>query len=184
MTSLDVFPTIMDLMGLWDAPEIDRFRPRIVGQSLLRGGSTPDPSGSASPSASDASPSPSESESPSPSAPEESASPSASPSATASRATPTARVSASAGPDNGADNSEPISEGTVLRRGDTGSEVTELQLRLRQLFLYNGEADGTFSSEVEESLRNYQFSRGTTADGLGVYGALTRAKLESETKEP
>ena len=44
VTSLDVFPTMMDLMGLWDAPEIDRFKPRIIGQSLLRGGSTPDQS--------------------------------------------------------------------------------------------------------------------------------------------
>ena len=42
VTSLDVFPTMMDLLGLWDAPELAPFRPRIAGQSLLRGGSTPD----------------------------------------------------------------------------------------------------------------------------------------------
>ncbi len=42
LTSLDVFPTMMDLLGLWDSPEIARFRPRIAGESLLRGGSTPD----------------------------------------------------------------------------------------------------------------------------------------------
>jgi len=42
VTSLDVFPTVMDLLGLWDAPEIDRFKSRITGQSLLRGGSPTD----------------------------------------------------------------------------------------------------------------------------------------------
>ncbi|MET7649931.1 MULTISPECIES: peptidoglycan-binding domain-containing protein [unclassified Streptomyces] len=140
---------------------------------------------SASPSASEASPSPSESESPSPSASESSASPSASPSAEAGRtATPTARVTGSLAPGNGADNQDDSTEPVVLRRGDKGAEVTELQLRLHQLFLYNGEASGTFSGEVEDALRNYQYSRGTTDDGLGVYGQLTRTRLESETKEP
>ena len=42
VTSLDVFPTILDLMGLWDAPPIDHFKQRMPGQSLLRGGSDPD----------------------------------------------------------------------------------------------------------------------------------------------
>ncbi|MGC4079476.1 MAG: sulfatase-like hydrolase/transferase [Rubrivivax sp.] len=41
VTSLDVFPTIMDLVGLLDAPEIAHFRQRIPGKSLLRGGSDP-----------------------------------------------------------------------------------------------------------------------------------------------
>ncbi|MFI5792201.1 peptidoglycan-binding protein [Streptomyces sp. NPDC051677] len=173
----------------YDKPTRDGAAPKDVraavpAPSTSAASGTPSASASASPSHSDAPASPSERESPTPSAPEESASPSASPSAAASQATPTARVSASAGPDKGADHSEPISEGAVLRRGDTGAEVTELQLRLRQLFLYSGEADGAFGSEVEEALRNYQWSRATTSDGMGVYGAATRAKLESETKEP
>lgn len=41
VTSLDVFPTMMDLLGLWDAPEMARFKPRVPGQSLLRGGTSP-----------------------------------------------------------------------------------------------------------------------------------------------
>ncbi|OQR65356.1 hypothetical protein B6E66_03200 [Streptomyces maremycinicus] len=142
------------------------------------------PSRSASPSASEASPSPSESESPSPSASESTASPSASPSADAGQATPTARVTGSLAPGDGTDDEDDPGEAVVLRRGDKGAEVTELQLRLRQLFLYNGEADGTFSGQVEDALRNYQWSRGTTGDGMGVYGPLTRARLESETAEP
>ncbi len=42
VTSIDVFPTVMDLMGLWDAPSIKPFREKIPGQSLLRGGSPPE----------------------------------------------------------------------------------------------------------------------------------------------
>lgn len=41
LTSLDVFPTVLDLAGLWDDPGIARFKERIPGKSLLRGGSEP-----------------------------------------------------------------------------------------------------------------------------------------------
>lgn len=40
VTSLDVFPTIMDLLGLWDAPALGELKEKIHGQSLLRGGSS------------------------------------------------------------------------------------------------------------------------------------------------
>lgn len=33
----DIAPTILDLMGVWDAPEVARFRERMIGTSLLRG---------------------------------------------------------------------------------------------------------------------------------------------------
>ncbi|MFE1339714.1 peptidoglycan-binding protein [Streptomyces sp. NPDC058733] len=72
----------------------------------------------------------------------------------------------------------------VLRRGDRGPEVVELQLRLRQLYLYTGEANGIFNGQVESALRNYQWARGVTNDGLGVYGPQTRRSLESETRTP
>jgi len=35
-------PTLMDLLGLWDAPELAELRGRMVGRSLLRGGSPPE----------------------------------------------------------------------------------------------------------------------------------------------
>ena len=41
VTSLDVFPTMMDLLGLWDAAELAHFKTKIPGHSLLRGGSSP-----------------------------------------------------------------------------------------------------------------------------------------------
>ncbi len=33
---IDLAPTILDLMGVWDAPEMARFRTRMIGTSLLR----------------------------------------------------------------------------------------------------------------------------------------------------
>ncbi len=36
VTHLDLAPTMLDLMGLWDAPELARHRARMIGRSLLR----------------------------------------------------------------------------------------------------------------------------------------------------
>jgi arylsulfatase A-like enzyme len=38
LTQVDVLPTLLDLMGLWNAPEIAAFRRQMPGDSLLRGG--------------------------------------------------------------------------------------------------------------------------------------------------
>ncbi len=124
---------------------------------------TSSPSASPSPSGTSASPSPSQTASPS--APETSAS---------------ASGSAKKPPDNSRQNGEP----TVLRLGDRGPEVSELQSRLRQLFLYDDDTDGTFDDRLQDAVRNYQYSRGIQADDLGVYDRDTRTKLESETQEP
>lgn len=62
--------------------------------------------------------------------------------------------------------------------------MAELQLRLRQVDLYSGPADGHYSRRVEYAVRNYQFDRGITQDAPGVYGPATRASLESETTRP
>ena len=42
LTSIDVLPTLLDLMGMWDAPQIATYRARMPGQSLMRGGSARD----------------------------------------------------------------------------------------------------------------------------------------------
>ncbi|MEU7561950.1 peptidoglycan-binding domain-containing protein [Streptomyces eurythermus] len=73
---------------------------------------------------------------------------------------------------------------TVLRRGDTGPEVTELQQRLHQLNLYGDRIDGTYTRPVEDAVRNYQLARGIKEDPLGEYGPATRKSLESETRDP
>jgi len=38
LTHLDVLPTLLDLMGVWDAPELVAMRRQMPGESLLRGG--------------------------------------------------------------------------------------------------------------------------------------------------
>ncbi|MFI1416681.1 peptidoglycan-binding protein [Streptomyces sp. NPDC020731] len=141
------------------------------------GASSAAPSSSASPSAS---PSASASASASPSASASTASASPSGSAEPS-STPT--TTAPADPAEDTEEEDPGDTGPALSRGDRGSEVTELQQRLHQLYLYNDEINGQFNRRVEESLRNYQWSRGLQ-DELGVYGPRTRARLESETQEP
>ncbi|MGJ5832684.1 peptidoglycan-binding domain-containing protein [Streptomyces ossamyceticus] len=72
----------------------------------------------------------------------------------------------------------------VLGLGDRGPEVTELQLRLRQVGLYSGDADGEYDREVESAVRGYQLTRVVLDDESGVYGMPTRVALESETSEP
>ncbi len=41
LTTLDVFPTLMDLLGLWNGQDLGSYRGMITGQSLLRGGTSP-----------------------------------------------------------------------------------------------------------------------------------------------
>lgn len=72
----------------------------------------------------------------------------------------------------------------VLRFGDQGPQVRELQLRLRQIGFYGGAADGDYDREVESAVRTYQLTRVVLTDESGVYGTATRASLEAETSEP
>ncbi|MGW7818056.1 peptidoglycan-binding domain-containing protein [Streptomyces puniciscabiei] len=122
------------------------------------------------------------------------------PSAPVSRPSPSATPSASPTPAASAGTSRPASPtaatttfaaprttpgvAPVLRRGDRGPQVTELQERLRQLNLYGDRIDGVFTRPVEDAVRTYQLARGIQGDTLGVYGHATRRSLEAETSEP
>ncbi|MFD9028432.1 peptidoglycan-binding protein [Streptomyces parvulus] len=177
----------------YEAPSRDGALPDEVRASV------PDPStGEATPSGgARTAPAPAASAPPSPSASASaSASPSASPSPSASVASPSPSRQAEASPAPTATTtveapSEPAEEdepdfygGPALSRGDRGPEVVELQRRLRQLYLYMGDAHGTYDRRVEDAVRTYQWARGIRSDGLGVYGADTRHMLETETREP
>ena len=73
----------------------------------------------------------------------------------------------------------------VLRMGDTGPEVVELQRRLAQLDgLYTDKADGVYDSGVVASVTTFQILRSIKDDEPGVYGLHTRAALERVTSEP
>ena len=145
---------------------------------------------SATASAPVANPAPARSASASPS-PSRSASPSASSAApTATAPSGTATPSGAPTTISATGSVIPTEEGSdqrriqSLRRGDRGPEVTELQLRLSQLSLFIGDPNGNYNATVEDAVRRYQWARGITADELGVYGGTTRARLESETREP
>ncbi|MEU1459161.1 peptidoglycan-binding protein [Streptomyces sp. NPDC005727] len=75
----------------------------------------------------------------------------------------------------------PTATALVLRRGDQGLEVIDLQTRLSALNLYPDHIDGVYTRPVEDAVRTYQVARGIRGDTLGVYGTATRASLESET---
>ncbi|MBV2353752.1 peptidoglycan-binding protein [Streptomyces sp. J2-1] len=70
---------------------------------------------------------------------------------------------------------------TVLSRGSQGDQVSQLQVRLRQLYVYTGRIDGYYSRSLERAVRTYQWARGLTTDPYGVYGPTTRQALEAET---
>ncbi|MFD4555863.1 peptidoglycan-binding protein [Streptomyces sp. NPDC058469] len=172
-------------MFSYETPSRDTAAPQGVRASVPTGSksaapATPSTSGSTSAQPTSASPTPSLSETPSPTA-------SSTPSATASRsanAGPTPTATATASTASATDRQGGSTPTTVLQRGDEGPEVTELQLRLAQLRLYTGPDNGIFDKQVQTSVRTYQLARGITSDALGVYGAATRARLESETTEP
>ncbi|MFF3904984.1 peptidoglycan-binding protein [Streptomyces sp. NPDC001848] len=166
----------------YDPPQRDGALPQEIRASVPEASS---PDGTSAPAATvsraaptpSRMPSPSASPSPSPSSP----SPTPSTSPTPSGTPTTAPATATASPTSRA---QPHRSPEALRTGDKGPEVRELQLRLRQLALYVGPANGTYDAQVADAVRNYQVSRGITQDEPGVYGAATRAKLESETSEP
>ncbi|MGW1714386.1 peptidoglycan-binding protein [Streptomyces sp. NPDC002156] len=138
--------------------------------------SSPTASRSASPSPT---PTPSETLPPTPTL--TSAAPTPTRSATPSQAPTTAQATGTISPDPGDDDKETA---PVLRPGDTGDEVLELQLRLRQLALYVNDLDGVYDDNVENAVTAYQTTRNIDAEEPGVYDRTTRERLESETTEP
>ena len=70
----------------------------------------------------------------------------------------------------------------VLRRGDKGSAVSQLQQRLKDLGYYTDKVDGIFGSGTEKALIRFQKASGLTADG--VAGAKTLSKLYAANAKP
>lgn len=60
-------------------------------------------------------------------------------------------------------------EGAVYalsKYGSTGSEVTKIQKKLKELGYYNGGIDGIYGSRTQSAVRSFQKSVGITADGI------------------
>ncbi|MFC0848561.1 peptidoglycan-binding protein [Streptomyces noboritoensis] len=170
----------------------------FAGGSLFGGDSDTDATGPATtvstapdPATTSSSPSPTTPEprttphtSPSPrkSSPSPSRTPKASTSPSRRPATPTPTPSQVTGTvDTTTAPAAPPATAPVLRKGDDGPEVTELQDRLAQLTIYNGRIDGHFGSKTENAVRTYQSYMGLESDPPGVYGPETRSALEAQT---
>ncbi|MFN2363184.1 MAG: peptidoglycan DD-metalloendopeptidase family protein [Halarsenatibacteraceae bacterium] len=68
-------------------------------------------------------------------------------------------------------------EAGILRNGDRGAAVEELQQNL-ELLGYNTSVDGIFGSGTEQALREFQKEAGLSVDG--VYGNQTETTLQEE----
>ncbi|MET7446561.1 peptidoglycan-binding protein [Streptomyces sp. NPDC005508] len=154
-------------------PEVTSSVPDTSGEPAASVSESPSASPSATPSRS-ASASPSASPSPS-------KSPSASRSATASASSsPSASATKAPATTAAAPPAEEAS-GTTLRRGDRGAEVSELQRRLQEIWVYRGPDDGDYSERVEQAVAEYQRWVSVQGDPSGVYGPETRRALEAQT---
>lgn len=83
----------------------------------------------------------------------------------------------------------PISIFPTLRKGDTGSNVLDLQTKLKALLYYTGPLNSNFDLETENAVKRLQLNNGLTADGIvgnntwntinSLYGNLADCTLES-----
>lgn len=73
--------------------------------------------------------------------------------------------------------------GETLRPGDSGSEVADLQRRLRQVGYWNAgtPTDGVYSAAVADAVERYQRDQGLHGVAYGDYDPATRQRLESQT---
>ena len=74
---------------------------------------------------------------------------------------------------------ETSSSDGVLRLGDKGEEVKELQYRLKELGYYGGSRDGVFGSGTRTAVMAFQTRNGLKADGIA--GSATLEKLYSSS---
>lgn len=70
----------------------------------------------------------------------------------------------------------------TLRSGDTGADVSAVQLRLKELGYYTGTVDGSYGSGTISAVTAFQMANGLNADG--VAGSKTYAALFSPNAVP
>jgi N-acetylmuramoyl-L-alanine amidase len=68
----------------------------------------------------------------------------------------------------------------IVKRGATGSDVREMQYRLKHLGYYTGPVDGVFGNRTYNALRHFQYRFGLRVDG--VLGPKTKVKLYNATR--
>ncbi|MBD2016684.1 peptidoglycan-binding protein [Microcoleus sp. FACHB-53] len=76
----------------------------------------------------------------------------------------------------------PIPSIQVLRLGDRGSEVTNLQQELRQRGFNPGRVDGVYGSQTQEAVRQFQRTRGLFTDGIAGRETLSALGVISQAR--
>lgn len=76
----------------------------------------------------------------------------------------------------------PIPSAQVLRLGNRGPEVTNLQQELRQRGFNPGRVDGIYGSQTQEAVRQFQRTRNLFADGIAGRETLTALGLTSQAR--
>jgi peptidoglycan hydrolase-like protein with peptidoglycan-binding domain len=57
-------------------------------------------------------------------------------------------------------------EAPLLERGSEGEAVRDVQTFLKNAGMYTGNVDGSFGSNMESAVREFQKSQGLTTDGI------------------
>lgn len=76
----------------------------------------------------------------------------------------------------------PIPSAQILRLGDRGPEVTNLQQELRQRGFNPGRVDGVYGFQTQEAVRQFQRTRGLLDDGIAGGETLTALGLSSQAR--
>lgn len=77
----------------------------------------------------------------------------------------------------------------LSRRGSTGSEVRQIQTKLKNWGYYNGSVDGVYGSDTEKAVRQFQQKNGLTVDGvagsatLNAMGIMTSSSSSSQNND-
>ncbi len=72
-------------------------------------------------------------------------------------------------------------EYALSRYGSTGSEVRQIQTKLKSLGYYNGSVDGIYGSQTQAAVRSFQRGVGITADGIAGPQTLLYLGLSSSS---
>lgn len=67
------------------------------------------------------------------------------------------------------------------RRGSSGSEVRQIQEKLKRWGYYNGSVDGIYGSKTEAAVKKFQRANGLTADGIAGKNTLAAMGINSNS---
>ena len=72
-----------------------------------------------------------------------------------------------------------ISVWATSRRGSSGSEVRQIQEKLKRWGYYSGSVDGIYGSGTEKAVKKFQKANGLTADGIAGKATLNAMGITS-----